>query len=187
MDVQKTISFLRLIVPKVPLLISTTVSHYVVGPPKPSWDYRFNITVALTASFVAHMNQAPILQSQALSRVSDKDAPVDPAGLATPETVPNSYRDQAAVVLDQLLARQQLNATKLGWDWKNDPRAREPLAGEWMETREKDEKHVEGRTVLFLHGGCYVLASINTHRWASFAMARLSGARVFGRSGWDHI
>ncbi|GJJ79257.1 epsilon-lactone hydrolase [Entomortierella parvispora] len=135
--------------------------------------------MALMQSFVAQLNHVPVLQSQAMSRLSEEDAPVNPAALATPETVPNSYRDRAAEILDQLLARQGLDATKLGWDWKNDPRAKEPLAGEWTEAREKDEDHVKGRTILYCHGGGYFLASIQTHRWATWAMARLSGSRVF--------
>lgn len=149
MSLKKAVSFVRMMAPKVPLLVSTTFSHYVVGPPKPSWDYRFNITVTLMQSFVAGLNNVPVLQSQAMSRVSEEDAPVDPEAFVTPENVPNSYRDQAAAILDQLLAKQGLDATKLGWDWKNDPRAEQPLAGEWIEAREKDEKHAKGRTVLY--------------------------------------
>ncbi|KAG0053304.1 hypothetical protein BGZ83_001343 [Gryganskiella cystojenkinii] len=179
MAINKVTSFLKLMVPKVPLIASTTVNHFMVGPPKPSWPYRFSLTVALLQSFVAHLNEVPVLQSQAMSRISDENAPVDSAALATPDIVPNSYRDQAAALLDQLLYQQGLDATKLGWDWKNDPRAKEQLEAEWTEAKEKDEKYVKGRTILYLHGGGYFLASIRTHRWASWAMARLSGAKVF--------
>jgi acetyl esterase/lipase len=74
-----------------------------------------------------------------------------------------------------------IDSTKLGWDWKNDPAAAEPLLGEWTEAKVKDHTYKEGRTVLYLHGGGYFLGSIRTHRWATWHMARLAGAKVFGK------
>ncbi|KAG0206343.1 hypothetical protein BGX28_002197 [Mortierella sp. GBA30] len=176
---QKLVGFLRVMVPKVPLLISTTVNHYSYGPPKPSWSYRFSITVALLQSFIAHVNSVPVRQSQTLSRISEEDAPVDPGATATETIVPLYYRDKAAEHIERLLNLQSIDSAKLGWDWKNDPRAADPLLGEWTEAREKDEKHSDGRTVLYLHGGGYFLCNTRTHRWATWGMARLGGARVF--------
>ncbi|KAG0201466.1 hypothetical protein BGX28_005719 [Mortierella sp. GBA30] len=166
-------------VPKAPLLIGTTVSHYTYGPPRPSWSYKFNITMAMARAFASHLDDFPLKRSQAMSRLNDKYAPVHSGAIASESTVPNSYRDKAAAYVDGLLAGQGLDAEKLGWDWKHDPRAEKPLRGEWTETREKDERYADGRTVLYLHGGGYFLCSIKTHRWASWGMARLGGAKVF--------
>ncbi|CAO3570611.1 unnamed protein product [Mortierella alpina] len=175
----KLAGFLRTMVPKVPLLIATTVTHYSYGPAKPSWPYRLSIIVALLQSFVGHLNQVPVRESQRLSRISEEHAPIDPGAIATETTVPNHYRDKAAEHLDRIFGLQGIDAAKLGWDWKNDPRAEEPLLGEWTEAKAKDEKHSAGRTVLYLHGGGYFLCSIRTHRWATWNMARRGGARVF--------
>lgn len=176
---QKVSSFLQLMVPKVPLLITTSIKHYTVGPPKPSWSYKFNITVALLQSFVAQLNSIPVRQSQTMSRMTDENAPVVEGAVAAEDHVPNSYRDQAAAHLDRIFAQEGINTAKLGWDWKHDPRATEPLLAEWTEMVDKEDNYNEGRTVLFLHGGGYFLGSIKTHRWASGAMARLGAAKVF--------
>ncbi|KAF9563281.1 hypothetical protein EC968_004894 [Mortierella alpina] len=140
----KLAGFLRTMVPKVPLLIATTVTHYSYGPAKPSWPYRLSITVALLQSFLAHLNYVPVRESQSLSRISEEHAPIDPGAIAAETTVPNHYRDKAAEHLDHLLGLQGIDAAKLGWDWKSDPRAEEPLLGEWTEAKEKDEKHSDG-------------------------------------------
>ncbi|KAG0363477.1 Alpha/Beta hydrolase protein [Gamsiella multidivaricata] len=169
----------KYMVPKAPMLIGTTVSHYTFGPPKPSWSYKFNITMAMARAFTAHLEDVPLKQSQAMSRLNDKYAPIHSGAIASESTVPSTYRDKAAEYVDRLLKEQGFDSTKLGWDWTHDPRAEKPLKGEWTETKVKDEKFAEGRTVLYLHGGGYFLCSIRTHRWATWSMARLGGAKVF--------
>ncbi|KAG0261020.1 hypothetical protein BG011_001439 [Mortierella polycephala] len=176
---KKVALFWNYLVPKAPLLIGTTVSHYTYGPPKPSWSYKFNITMAMMRAFTAHLDEIPLKKSQAMSRLNDKYAPIHAGAIASESTVPNTYRDKAAVHIDTLLTAQGLDSAKLGWDWQHDPRAEQPLMGEWTETRDKNEKFAEGRTVLYLHGGGYFLCSVKTHRWATWNMARLGGAKVF--------
>ncbi|KAG0243238.1 hypothetical protein BGX31_010959 [Mortierella sp. GBA43] len=175
---QKTVSFLKLMVPKVPLIASTTYSHYAYGPPKPSWSYRFSLTVALLRSFVAHLNEVPVRESQALSRLPQESVPVDPRVAASEVFISKTYRDKAVAHVDRLLDLQGIDTTKLGWNWKNDPKADEPLVAEWTVPKTKDERYKEGRTILYLHGGGYILGSITTHRWATCAMTRLAGAKV---------
>ncbi|KAF9359168.1 hypothetical protein BGX34_008518 [Mortierella sp. NVP85] len=176
---QKASLIWNYMVPKAPLLIGTTVSHYTYGPPKPSWSYKFNITMAMVKAFAAHLDDFSLKQTQAMSRLNDKYAPVHPGAIASESVVPGSYRNKAATYVDTLLNDQGIDSTMLGWDWKNDPRAEKPLKGEWTETKAKDDKFAEGRTVLYLHGGGYFLCSVRTHRWATWNMARLGGAKVF--------
>ncbi|KAG0260543.1 hypothetical protein BGZ95_004400 [Linnemannia exigua] len=167
------------ILPKGPLLIGTTLSHYTYGPAKPSWTYKFSLIMALAQSISGHLDARPLKQFQAMSRLNDKLSPVHPGARASDAVVPNSYRDKAAVYVDQILKQEGVDSAMLGWDWKNDPRAEKPLKAEWTETKAKDGSYKEGRTVLYLHGGGYFLCSIKTHRWASWNMARLGGAKVF--------
>lgn len=134
--------------------------------------------MAMIQAFASHMNDVPLKQFQAMSRLNDKYAPVHPGANASETIIPNSYRDKSAVYIDQLLTKEGIDAANLGWDWKSDPRAEDPLKGEWTETKIKDGSFQEGRTVLYLHGGGYFLCSIRTHRWATWNMARLGGARV---------
>ncbi|KAG0024697.1 hypothetical protein BGZ80_010276 [Entomortierella chlamydospora] len=165
--------------PRVPMLVGSTASYYVSGPPKPSWTYQFSITMAMIKSFTSNLDHLSMKQSQVMSRGNDKYFPIHAGADSSESNVPNSYRDKAAVYVDSLLKDQGIDSTLLGWDWAHDPRAEKPLKGEWTETKVKDEKFSEGRTVLYLHGGGYFLCSIRTHRWATWAMARTAGARVF--------
>lgn len=169
----------RLLVPKVPLLVSTTLVHYAYGPVKPSWSYRFSVTMALLRAFLAHLNEVPVSQSQIMSKMTDEKAPVNEGAIATEAIVPKEYREKAAEIMERLLSLQGIDTTKLGWDWKQDPAAAEPLMGEWTETKVKDDNYKEGRTILYLHGGGYFLASVRTHRWATWHMSRHAGAKVF--------
>ncbi|KAG0299134.1 hypothetical protein BGZ98_010309 [Dissophora globulifera] len=167
------------LLPKIPLLVGATVSHYTSGPLKPSWSYKFTITMAMAKAFAAHMDDVPLKHTQKMSQLNDKYAPVHQGAIATESSVPNSYRDMAAEYVDAILNQQGIDAARLGWDWKNDPHAEKPLRGEWTETKVKNDDFSEGRTILYLHGGGYMLCSIRTHRWATWHMARKSGARVF--------
>jgi acetyl esterase/lipase len=175
----KIVNIARLLVPKVPLLVSTTVVHYAYGPAKPSWSFRFSVTMALMRAFVAHLNEVPVSQSQIMSKMTDEKTPVNEGAIATEAVVSKHYRQKAAEIMERLLSLQGIDTAKLGWDWKNDPAAAEPLLGEWTEAKVKGDNYKEGRTVLYLHGGGYFLASIRTHRWATWHMARSAGAKVF--------
>ncbi|KAF9359508.1 hypothetical protein BGX26_012141 [Mortierella sp. AD094] len=175
---QKTAGFLKLMVPKVPLILSTTFNHYIYGPPKPSWSFRLSLTVALVRSFIAHLNDVPIRDTQAISKSSYENILVDPLVIASNTVISKVYRDKASEHMDRLLKQREIDSAKLGWDWKNDPKAEEPLEAEWTEAKVKNEKYSEGRVVLYLHGGGYILGSVQTHRWASSAMARLGEAKV---------
>ncbi|KAF9584170.1 hypothetical protein BGW38_007341 [Lunasporangiospora selenospora] len=178
---QKLLGLIRIIVPKVPLIVSTTLVHYALGPPKKSWPYKLSITIALLRSFLAQINHVPIKDSQAMSRrVTDEDAPVNAGAVSFMSSVPGQYRDKAAAHLHMLFERQGIDDTKLGWDWRNDPRlTSEPLEGEWTWVRGVDEKELsKKKTVLYLHGGGYFLASIRTHRWATWGMANLADAKA---------
>ncbi|ORY98279.1 Alpha/Beta hydrolase protein [Lobosporangium transversale] len=176
---QKLLGFLRAMVPRVPLIAATTLNHYVYGPCKPSWSYRLSLTVALMRSFMEQVNHVPIIQTQANFRMTEEEAPVDPRAIASQITIPKSYRDKASKHIQRLMDLQQIDSAKLGWDWSNDPKAGELLQAEWTEMKLKDdEKHMDGRTVLYLHGGGYILCSILTHRCITSEIARLGGAKV---------
>ncbi|KAF9107023.1 hypothetical protein BGX27_008915 [Mortierella sp. AM989] len=176
---QKLIGFLKLMVPKVPLILSATFNYYAFGPPKPSWSFRMTLTITLLRSFISHLNEVPIKESQAMSRSSYENIPINPLDILTNAIISNIYREKASEHIERLLDQRGIDSVKLGWDWKNDPKAQEPLEAEWTETKIKNEKYSEGRTVLYLHGGGYILGAIQTHRWATSAMARLGGSKAF--------
>ena len=59
-------------------------------------------------------------------------------------------------------------------DVATEPTTVNGVAAEWVSTPDVDP----ARVVLYLHGGAYVLGSVNTHRDLAGRMSRASGARV---------
>lgn len=98
--------------------------------------------------------------------------------------------DQLAMIVDMLKAtkplseptveemRAALEAMTSGYALPDDVRAAPVDAGgvpaEWIDTPEVDA----GRTILYLHGGGYVVGSIRTHRDLAFRLSRAARARV---------
>ncbi|KAG0262309.1 hypothetical protein DFQ27_002438 [Actinomortierella ambigua] len=179
-EIAKKVSmFMQHMVPNAPIVVGTALTHYTYGPPRPSWSLKFHLIMSLIQGYTARINDVSLKEAQAMSRLNDEYAPVHKCATATESLIPLSYRDQAAVHIDHILSKEGVDAARVGWDWKNDPRAQKPYKAEWTEVRDKDSNYKEGRTVLYLHGGGYFLCSIRTHRWATYHMARLGGAKVF--------
>src|SRR5262249_19066536 len=59
-------------------------------------------------------------------------------------------------------------------DVKAEPTAVAGVPAEWVSTPGADER----RVILYLHGGAYVIGSLNTHRDLAGRVSRASGARV---------
>lgn len=53
------------------------------------------------------------------------------------------------------------------------------VRGEWLSTKQSDDAHAGGATILYIHGGGYVSCSPATHRPITSALAKRTGARVF--------
>ncbi|KAF9431606.1 hypothetical protein BGZ76_000083 [Entomortierella beljakovae] len=176
---QRLVGFLKFLIPRIPLILCSTFTHYTYGPPKPSWSYKLNLTITILRSYVAQLNDIPIRVTQANSKPAYQNIPVDPHVNATSTIIPQTYRLMATKHMERLLVQCGIDDKKLGWDWKNDPSAEEPLEAEWTEAKTKGKNYSDDRVVLYLHGGGYIIGSIQTHRWATAAMAQLGGAKAF--------
>src|SRR6266511_3329704 len=82
-----------------PTLISTTINHYLNGPPQPSWNLSFNLAHKLLQLFMTNMSLT-IEQAQILS---NRPIPV-PADITISESkIDNEYRHEAQIYLDRIL------------------------------------------------------------------------------------
>ncbi|PKY59204.1 hypothetical protein RhiirA4_550298, partial [Rhizophagus irregularis] len=79
------------------LIISTTIKHYLNGPPRPSWDLKSHLSFAKFA-FLAD-NTKTIEQFQSISL----PGPAKPGVIINEFKINNDYRNEAQVHLDKIL------------------------------------------------------------------------------------
>jgi acetyl esterase/lipase len=164
--------FAKLIVPKTPLLISTTIKHYINGPPKPSWDLKFHLSMVMLKSMLNDTNNRTIEQMQSMSV---RPVPV-PAGMIVNESkINNKYRYEAQVHLEKILKPYE-HVIDTEWkDLKDDG-----IITEWVQVPNDGwEKSEIKKTILYLHGGAYYLCSKDSHRVITSSYAKKANARVF--------
>ncbi|KAG0289047.1 hypothetical protein BGZ98_004009, partial [Dissophora globulifera] len=109
----KPVEALKLIVPAIPLIFSTTLHHITFGPPKPSWSIKLSLTVALLRYFSNYVNHISVKKSQAIFKALDEKTPVLPGVVATAISISESYRDKAAEHMEKLLNLKGIDAAKL--------------------------------------------------------------------------
>jgi hypothetical protein len=167
--------FAKFVLPKTPLLISTTIKHYLNGPPKPSWDLKFHLIVTMIKSFLVDYNGLTIEHVQ---KASFRPVPV-PAGTMVNEfKIDNKYRYEAQVHLEKILKPYE---HVLDTDWKN--LKDDGIISEWVQVPNDGwEKREIRKTILYLHGGAYYLCSKDSHRVITSSFAKKANARVLSKS-----
>jgi monoterpene epsilon-lactone hydrolase len=97
------------------------------------------------------------------------------------KTIVDMMRTQRSVMppeLDPVMMRANMESMTgllpLPPDVVAEPTSVNDVPAEWVSTPDVDAAHV----VLYLHGGAYVLGSVNTHRDLAGRLSRASGARV---------
>uniref|UniRef100_A0A1D1YLP9 AB hydrolase superfamily protein C4A8.06c n=2 Tax=Anthurium amnicola TaxID=1678845 RepID=A0A1D1YLP9_9ARAE len=164
--------FVRFVVPRTPLLISTTVKHYLTGPPQPSWDLKFHLTMVMLKSLLADASSQTIEQIQ-----KNSNRPVSvPAGVMINEIkIDNKYRYEAQVHLEKILKPYE---HVLDTEWKD--LKDDGIASEWVQVPNDGWEERETRkTILYLHGGAYYMCGRNSHRNITSSIAKKANARVF--------
>ncbi|GBB98163.1 hypothetical protein RclHR1_03150026 [Rhizophagus clarus] len=163
--------FVKFVVPKTPLLISTTIKHYLNGPPKPSWDLKFHLVITMLKSMLQDTGYQTIEQMQSISA---RPLPV-PAGIMINEfKINNKYRYEAQVYLEKILKPYE---HVLDTDWKD--LKDDGILSEWVQVPNDDWEEREIRkTILYLHGGAYYLCSKGSHRNITSSFAKKANTRV---------
>jgi acetyl esterase/lipase len=156
--------------------ISTVLRHYLNGPPKPSWDLKFHLIWATIKLKVENDSALTIEQVQ---RDSFRPVIPAPADVKINEfMINNKYRHEAQVYLDKILKPYE-HILDSEWRNLND----DGINAEWVHVPNDGwEKSEIKKTVLYLHGGGYVLFSADSYRHITGSLAKKANARVLGKS-----
>ncbi|RGB39481.1 Alpha/Beta hydrolase protein [Rhizophagus diaphanus] len=155
-----------------PLLISTTIKHYLNGPPRPSWDLKFHTTWALYRSMFSSTSSSKTFEQ--MQKDSFLLAPV-PAGVMIDEfKINNKYRHEAQVHLEKILKPYE---HVLDTEWKD--LKDDGINSEWIQVPNDGwEKNEIRKTILFLHGGAYIFYNKESHRDIISPLVKKANARA---------
>ncbi|PKK70571.1 hypothetical protein RhiirC2_829898, partial [Rhizophagus irregularis] len=155
--------------------ISLIIKHYLIGPPKPSWDLKFHQTWAMIKSLSENTSNMTIEQIQS---ASFRPYPT-PAGVMINEfKINNKYRHEAQVHLNKIL--KPLLVQNLGLTFLN---FLLPFNAEWVHVPNDGwEKREIRKTILYFHGGAYYLRNKDSSRNFTCSLAKWTNARVLAIS-----
>ncbi|CAB4492083.1 unnamed protein product [Rhizophagus irregularis] len=151
--------------------ISLIIKHYLIGPPKPSWDLKFHQTWAMIKSLSENTSNMTIEQIQS---ASFRPYPT-PAGVMINEfKINNKYRHEAQVHLNKILKPYE---HVLDPEWKN--LKDDGINAEWVHVPNDGwEKREIRKTILYLHGGGYYLCNKDSSRNVTGSLAKWTNTRV---------
>ncbi|GBB83146.1 hypothetical protein RclHR1_00010028 [Rhizophagus clarus] len=77
-----------------------TIKHYLIGLPRPSWDLKFHLSLAIFKSSCGNNHTRTIEQDQSITSYPNPA----PAGVIINEfKINNKYRNEAEVHIDKIL------------------------------------------------------------------------------------
>jgi hypothetical protein len=156
-------------------IISTTLKHYLNGPPKPSWSLKFHLIWATLKLMSENTSAITIEQMQKDTSRSD---PAPDGVMINEFKIDNKYRYEAQVYLDKILKPYE---HVLDSEWKN--LKDDGINAEWVHVPNDGWENSEIRkTILYLHGGGYYLCCKESHRSITGSLAKKANARVLGNS-----
>lgn len=183
------LAVLKLVLSKIPLMISTAVSHVLgLSPTSQKWDLRTAITVNLLREILGNSHESTVTQQQQRSLrdpgvkgnlwVSRVSLPVPP------EDVLRDALSQAIRALGtggeeySLPALETVTAEWTGHRGNVPASEPEPSISEADKYRHLTEETTSNTTVIYFHGGSYYLMDPCSTRGLVSDYARLTGGRV---------
>ncbi|KAF1814846.1 hypothetical protein P152DRAFT_235096 [Eremomyces bilateralis CBS 781.70] len=183
-------AMLRMLVPKVPLILKTTVAHSVgLSETASKWDLKTELTIKVIRSFLNTKHPTPISKAQ---KGSLRDPGVKGRMWVSRVELPAPAEDDIREVLFKAI--DDLNVGGEAYYQRPDARS---VTAEWTGYRAnvgKEEPEPEisepekyanlmkengsTPTILYFHGGAYYLMDPATHRPSTSQLAHLSGGRV---------
>ncbi|CAH1763802.1 6400_t:CDS:2 [Entrophospora sp. SA101] len=171
-------NFIRLL-PKVPMIFSSTIDYYRYGPPQPSWDLKFYLTLRLLKDMLKSAANITIEDAQ---KITTSNSAIDNGILVDELSLSNSLRKKSEVYIDEIL--KDYNHVLLD-DWKS-VNLGNGLECEWIYVKEEvrgeennNKKKKYDKVILFLHGGGYLYGSAGSHRSTTSKIAKSTNARLF--------
>ncbi|PKK72849.1 alpha/beta-hydrolase [Rhizophagus irregularis] len=156
-----------------PLLISTSIKHYLNGPPRPSWDLKFHLTWALYKSIFSYTSMGAKTIEQ-MQEDTFRPTPVQAGAMINEFKINNKYRHEAQVHLEKIFKPYE-HVLDPEWRDLND----NEINNEWVQVPNDGwEKREIMKTILYLHGGGYYLCSKESHRNITSPIAKKADARI---------
>ncbi|CAB4420736.1 unnamed protein product [Rhizophagus irregularis] len=154
-----------------PLLISTTIKHYLNGPPRPSWNLKCHI---FWAKYISLLKSSKTIEQKQRASFSFRPAPVQDGVMINEFKIDNKYRNEAQVHLNIILKPFE---HVLDPEWKN--LKDDGIISEWVQFPDDEwEKKEIRKTILYLHGGAYYSFCKENHRCITSSLAKIANARV---------
>ncbi|CAB4415409.1 unnamed protein product [Rhizophagus irregularis] len=110
---------------KTPLLISTTIKHYLNGPPKPSWNLKNHLAMIMLKSMLESTESQTIEEMQIGSA---RPVPVLAGMMANEIKINNKYRYEAQAHLEKILKPYE---HVLDTEWKD--LKEDGIISEWVQ------------------------------------------------------
>ncbi|POG63440.1 Alpha/Beta hydrolase protein [Rhizophagus irregularis DAOM 181602=DAOM 197198] len=154
-----------------PLYISTTIKHYLNGPPRPSWNLTSHI---FWAKFISLLVSNKTIEEMQRASFSFQPSPVQAGVVINEFKIDNKYRNEAQVHLDKILKPYE---HVLDPEWKN--LKDDGIISEWLQVPNDGwEKRENKKTILYIHGGAYYFFTKETYRCITSPLAKIANARV---------
>ena len=189
MDTSPT-AIARIVIPQVPLLIKSAISHSLwLSPTSSKWDLRTELTIRFVRSLLDSPTPTPISKQQHLSI---KDPGIKGNIWIAKVTAPKPLEDDICDILVKAI-----EAMKEGEEEYTIPELT-PVEAEWTGNRSgvspnrlrpdlSEAQHYEKlmsevsspTTILYFHGGAYFLCDPSSHRPSTAKLAQLTHGRCF--------
>ncbi|PWY83779.1 alpha/beta-hydrolase [Aspergillus sclerotioniger CBS 115572] len=169
-----------------PAVLQTLISHYLHRKSlrhKPNVHLTYDEAIRIMREFLAYAAKHPVEDLQAFSC---QKVPVPHWVKLQTVTVSEDYLSSAADAINKQLGPKGIE--RVGgsewWQWRGPA---EDLKGEWIEMKDDYNEREQTsrdhpsqkRIMLYIHGGAYYFASVDTHRYQMQRHARKLKGRVF--------
>ncbi|GLB09928.1 hypothetical protein AtubIFM57258_005860 [Aspergillus tubingensis] len=155
---------------------------------KPNVHVTYDEAIRILREFLVYASKHPVEDLQAFTC---QKVPAPHWVKLQSVTVSEEYLSSAAKAINQQLGPKGI--ARVGgsewWQWRGPA---EDLKGEWIEMKDdyNERKQTsrdhpsQKRIMLYIHGGAYFFASLDTHRYQMQRHARKLKGRVFAREFW---
>ena len=191
MDFSSPAAIARMMIPKVPFMLSTAIWHALyLSPTSSKWDMKTEVIIRLIRTFLENPKPHPLLRQQ---RASVQDPGIKGRMWIAKVTLPAPHTQD---VLD-LLCKAVDDMKENGSETYQKP-ALMPVYGEWTgfranvdSNRPRLDLSEEGHykklmaevssdvTILYFHGGAYYMMDTASHRIPCSRLAHLTKGRCF--------
>ena len=191
MDFSSPAAIARIILPKVPFMLSTAIWHTLyLSPTSSKWDLRTEVIIRLIRTFLENPKPRPLLAQQ---RASLQDPGIKGKMWISKVTLP---APETTDILN-ILCKAVEDFRESGYETYTKP-ALAPVYGEWTGFRPNvdsnrprldltEEEHYKKLmaevssdvTILYFHGGAYFMMDTASHRIPCSRLAQLTKGRCF--------